>query len=101
MTTVLPFPQSIQPNPGNSFVLLTVLCIVAPGPPKFLPERCSAEYNTVTLVWAPYSDSLVDAYVLEIDDGCGGNFRVSCYFRSCVLVVCAPYLSNYQLHTLQ
>ncbi|XP_067943550.1 E3 ubiquitin-protein ligase TRIM9-like [Watersipora subatra] len=47
----------------------------APGPPSFLPERCSAENNVVTLVWSPYSDNLVDAYVLEIDDGSGGNFR--------------------------
>lgn len=28
-------------------------------------------------MWSPYSDSLIDAYVLEIDDGAGGNFRVS------------------------
>lgn len=51
--------------------------ILAPGHPSFIPERCSAENNTVTLVWSPYADSLVDAYVLEIDDGAGGNFRVS------------------------
>lgn len=62
----------------NAFLLY----FLAPGPPSFLPERCSAENNTVTLVWSPYTDSLIDAYILEIDDGAGaGNFRVSYLVR--------------------
>ena len=41
-----------------------------------LPEECGAENNSVTVAWAPPPTSFVEGYVLEIDDGAGGAFRV-------------------------
>lgn len=41
-----------------------------------LPEDCSAENNSVTVAWRPPPHSHVEGYVLELDDGNGGDFRV-------------------------
>lgn len=50
----------------------------APGQPIIIPEECSAENNSVTIAWQPHLGSVVEAYTLELDDGNGGDFRVSC-----------------------
>lgn len=42
-----------------------------------IPEDCSAENNSVTVAWQAPSHSFVEGYVLELDDGSGGEFRVS------------------------
>jgi tripartite motif-containing protein 9/67 len=49
----------------------------APAAPAIIPEECSAENNSVTVAWQPPPTSYVEGYVLELDDGCGGDFRVS------------------------
>lgn len=49
----------------------------APLAPIVLPEDCSAENNSVTVAWQPPCQSFVEGYVLELDDGNGGEFRVS------------------------
>lgn len=56
-----------------------VLCffLLAPTAPTIIPEECSAENNSVTVAWQPPSQSHVEGYVLELDDGNGGEFRVS------------------------
>ncbi|XP_067009471.2 E3 ubiquitin-protein ligase TRIM9 [Anabrus simplex] len=47
----------------------------APCAPTVIPEECSAENNSVTIAWQPPPTSFVEGYVLELDDGNGGEFR--------------------------
>lgn len=46
-----------------------------PVAPMIIPEECNAENNSVTVAWQPPSLSHVEGYVLELDDGNGGDFR--------------------------
>ncbi|XP_058122200.1 E3 ubiquitin-protein ligase TRIM9 [Anopheles ziemanni] len=46
-----------------------------PLAPVIIPEDCSAENNSVTVAWQAPSHSFVQGYVLELDDGSGGEFR--------------------------
>lgn len=41
-------------------------------------EKCCTRNNSVTLAWRtpPFTHSTVDGYILELDDGDGGQFRV-------------------------
>ncbi|XP_002003288.3 E3 ubiquitin-protein ligase TRIM9 isoform X1 [Drosophila mojavensis] len=50
-------------------------CPAAPSTPTILPADCSAENNSVTVAWQPPSHCFVEGYVLELDDGSGGEFR--------------------------
>lgn len=50
---------------------------IAPGAPGLAPELCAAENNSVTVAWTPPIHSHVEGYVLELDDGHGGDFRVN------------------------
>lgn len=50
--------------------------VLAPSSPCIIPEECSAENNSVTVAWQPPPTSYVEGYVLELDDGSGGDFRV-------------------------
>ncbi|XP_019869309.1 E3 ubiquitin-protein ligase TRIM9 [Aethina tumida] len=46
-----------------------------PAAPAIIPEECSAENNSVTVAWQPPPHSHIEGYVLELDDGNGGDFR--------------------------
>lgn len=46
-----------------------------PVAPIIIPEECNAENNSVTVAWQPPNLSHVEGYVLELDDGNGGDFR--------------------------
>ncbi|ESO94244.1 hypothetical protein LOTGIDRAFT_215734 [Lottia gigantea] len=60
----------------------------APGEPYILPEECSAENNSVTIVWQPFCNTtVVEAYTLELDDGNGGDFRVVYVGRETICTV--------------
>ncbi|CAH1970199.1 unnamed protein product [Acanthoscelides obtectus] len=48
---------------------------ISPLAPIIIPEECSAENNSVTVAWQPPPHSHVEGYVLELDDGNGGDFR--------------------------
>ncbi|KMQ96550.1 e3 ubiquitin-protein ligase trim9-like protein [Lasius niger] len=58
----------------------------SPGAPLLIPEECSAENNSVTVAWQPppghgiigcagQRGPAIEGYLLELDDGCGGEFR--------------------------
>ncbi|XP_017893587.1 E3 ubiquitin-protein ligase TRIM9 isoform X1 [Ceratina calcarata] len=60
--------------------------IAAPGAPILIPEECSAENNSVTVAWQPppghgivgcasQRGPAIEGYLLELDDGYGGEFR--------------------------
>ncbi|XP_012274270.1 E3 ubiquitin-protein ligase TRIM9 [Orussus abietinus] len=58
--------------------------VPAPAAPLLIPEECSAENNSVTVAWQPPPSNAsgcdqrcpdVDGYLLELDDGRGGDFR--------------------------
>ncbi|XP_065357004.1 E3 ubiquitin-protein ligase TRIM9 isoform X1 [Calliphora vicina] len=49
--------------------------ISSPQPPAIIPQDCSAENNSVTVAWQAPNHSHVEGYVLELDDGSGGEFR--------------------------
>ena len=61
----------------NNYGLDDCYSKTAPGPAIIIPEDCGAENNSVTVAWQPPHTSFVEGYVLEIDDGAGGPFRVS------------------------
>lgn len=50
-----------------------------PPVPLLQLEKCCTRNNSVTLAWRmpPFTHSPVDGYILELDDGDGGQFRVS------------------------
>ena len=56
-----------------------------PPVPLLQLEKCCTRNNSVTLAWRmpPFTHSPVDGYILELDDGDGGQFRVSpaCCFQ--------------------
>lgn len=54
-----------------------------PPVPLLQLEKCCTRNNSVTLAWRmpPFTHSPVDGYILELDDGDGGQFRV----RPCCL----------------
>ncbi|XP_015116550.1 E3 ubiquitin-protein ligase TRIM9 isoform X2 [Diachasma alloeum] len=63
---------------------LTFVQLKPPGAPILLPEDCSAENNSVTVAWQPppghgigcgQRGPAIEGYLLELDDGCGGEFR--------------------------
>lgn len=62
---------------------ILVFFFVAPLAPAMIPEDCSAENNSVTVAWQVPNHSFVEGYVLELDDGSGGEFRVSFSFVVC------------------
>jgi len=59
----------------------TNLCLVSspvPAPPILQLEECCTHNNSATLSWKqpPLSTVQVEGYILELDDGNGGQFRV-------------------------
>lgn len=78
----------ISPRFHTIKLINVFVCVCsAPGAPLLIPEECSAENNSVTVAWqAPQGSGpgqrgpAIEGYLLELDDGCGGEFRVSFTF---------------------
>ncbi|KAM8920813.1 E3 ubiquitin-protein ligase TRIM9 [Pelodytes ibericus] len=68
-----PLLQSIH---QLDFVQMKVPCLV-PAPPILQMEECCTQNNSATLCWKQPPMSMVQAegYILELDDGNGGQFR--------------------------
>ncbi|XP_026949859.1 tripartite motif-containing protein 67 [Sagmatias obliquidens] len=51
--------------------------VTVPPVPLLQLEKCCTRNNSVTLAWRtpPFTHSTVDGYILELDDGDGGQFR--------------------------
>lgn len=56
----------------------------APEAPSFLTTECSAENNSVTVCWTPHPYSYTTGFLLELDDGSGGSFKVNLIYKSAV-----------------
>uniref|UniRef100_A0A674K4C8 Fibronectin type-III domain-containing protein n=1 Tax=Terrapene triunguis TaxID=2587831 RepID=A0A674K4C8_9SAUR len=54
-----------------------VKCRLVPAPPILQLEECCTHNNSATLSWKqpPLSTVQVEGYILELDDGNGGQFR--------------------------
>lgn len=52
------------------------ICYVVPSIPTIIHEECSTVNNSVTVAWQALNPMSNDGYVLELDDGSGGEFRV-------------------------
>ncbi|XP_055300880.1 E3 ubiquitin-protein ligase TRIM9 isoform X2 [Sitodiplosis mosellana] len=46
-----------------------------PSTPTIIHEECSTVNNSVTVAWKAFNPMSSDGYVLELDDGSGGEFR--------------------------
>lgn len=64
---------------GQSYTNLYSVPITVPPVPLLQLEKCCTRNNSVTLAWRmpPFAHNPVDGYILELDDGDGGLFRVS------------------------
>ncbi|CAG9864518.1 unnamed protein product [Phyllotreta striolata] len=70
------FELTLDDAPVNSAIKqLNFIQTKPPVAPIIIPEECNAENNSVTVAWQPPSISHVEGYVLELDDGNGGDFR--------------------------
>lgn len=60
-------------------MLTRVIPVTVPPVPLLQLEKCCTRNNSVTLAWRtpPFTHSPADGYILELDDGDGGQFRVS------------------------
>lgn len=69
-----------------------------PAPPILQLEECCTHNNSATLSWKqpPLSTVQVEGYILELDDGNGGQFRVSARSTKPLLVArCCSRLRYY------
>lgn len=70
-------PMQISWDPGQG-ALNHWVSVAVPSGPLLQLEKCCTRNNSVTLAWRmpPFTHSPVDGYILELDDGNGGQFRV-------------------------
>lgn len=73
------------------FYCLKKYFFAAPGPPIIIPEECTSENNSITIAWQPHPSSFVEGYILELDDGNNGAFRV------CKIFLCVSHHFDYIL----
>lgn len=67
---------------GQSDTNLYPVPFIVPPVPLLQLEKCCTRNNSVTLAWRmpPLSHNPVEGYILELDDGDGGQFRVRISF---------------------
>lgn len=64
---------------GGGCALNLLVPVTVPPAPLLQLEKCCTRNNSATLAWRtpPLTHSPADGYILELDDGDGGQFRVS------------------------
>lgn len=76
-----PRPQKLggEGVPAGGTRALSPPPAAVPPAPLLQLEKCCTRNNSVTLAWRtpPFTHSPADGYILELDDGDGGQFRVS------------------------
>lgn len=72
-------PDSRSGRRSQSYTNLCLASSPVPAPPILQLEECCTHNNSATLSWKQPPLSMVQAegYILELDDGNGGQFRVS------------------------
>lgn len=83
---LLPWGRRVDTNvqcPARDLGTEPAVPVTVPPSPLLQLEKCCTHNNSVTLAWRmpPFTHSPVDGYILELDDGDGGQFRV----RPCCL----------------
>jgi len=69
------------------------LHVAVPGVPRILARESTVMNNTITFVWESHGGGGdVGGYVLELDDGSAGQFRV------CSLPACCCILFGTEVH---
>ncbi|RWS17548.1 E3 ubiquitin-protein ligase TRIM9-like protein [Dinothrombium tinctorium] len=56
---------------------LTFSQMKPPESPILIVDECVAENNSITIAWKPQVSNFVEGFILELDDGNDGPFRVS------------------------
>lgn len=76
------------------FVCGFVCVCVVPAAPILQLEECCTQSNSATLSWKqpPLSTIAVDGYILELDDGNRGQFRVS--VEDIQLLICLHQINS-------
>lgn len=71
------FELTLDPGPVHVAInQLTFAQMKPPSAPLLIPEECITENNSITIAWQPQESCLIESFLLEIDDGNCGPFRV-------------------------
>lgn len=92
------FSHSLSFVRANSLLdseMITNFAMAVPSIPTIIHEECSTVNNSVTVAWQTLNPLSNDGYVLELDDGSGGEFRVCTFFYHIFLSIFVCFIQFY------